>query len=80
MGTRGGGCRHGHNMLMIGPPGAGKSMLAARLPGILPSLSPEEALEVSMVHSVRRGIDQGWPVATAAIPRSPSLGVRSRPW
>ncbi|MEX2008775.1 MAG: ATP-binding protein, partial [Dongiaceae bacterium] len=41
-----------HNLLMIGPPGAGKSMLAARLPGILPPLGPAEALEVSMVHSV----------------------------
>ncbi len=42
----------GHNLLMIGPPGAGKSMLAARLPGLLPELSPGEALELSMVHSV----------------------------
>ncbi len=42
----------GHNLLMIGPPGAGKSMLAARLPGLLPDLSPGEALELSMVHSV----------------------------
>ena len=36
----------GHNMLMIGPPGAGKSMLAQRLPGILPPLSPAEALGI----------------------------------
>jgi magnesium chelatase family protein len=42
----------GHNLLMNGPPGAGKSMLAARLPSILPSLSPRELLEVSMIHSV----------------------------
>ena len=42
----------GHNMLMLGPPGAGKSMMAARLPGLLPDLTPEEALEVTMVHSV----------------------------
>ncbi len=42
----------GHNMLMIGPPGSGKSMLAARLPSILPPLSAEEILEVSMVHSL----------------------------
>ncbi len=42
----------GHNLLMMGPPGAGKSMLAQRLPGILPPLDPAEALEVSMVHSV----------------------------
>lgn len=42
----------GHNLLLIGPPGSGKSMLAARLPTILPPLSPEEMLEVSMVHSL----------------------------
>ncbi|HRE21137.1 MAG TPA: YifB family Mg chelatase-like AAA ATPase [Rhabdaerophilum sp.] len=42
----------GHHLLMNGPPGAGKSMLAARLPSILPRLSPRELLEVSMVHSI----------------------------
>ncbi|MBE6448471.1 MAG: ATP-binding protein [Alphaproteobacteria bacterium] len=42
----------GHNLLMIGPPGSGKSMLAARLPGILPPMSVEEALDTSMIHSV----------------------------
>ena len=42
----------GHNLLMVGPPGSGKSMLAARLPSILPPLTPEEMLEVSMVHSL----------------------------
>lgn len=42
----------GHNLLMIGPPGSGKSMLAARLSSILPPLTPEEMLEVSMVHSL----------------------------
>jgi magnesium chelatase family protein len=42
----------GHNLLMIGPPGSGKSMLAARLPGILPRLTLEEALEVTKLHSV----------------------------
>ncbi len=44
----------GHNLLMMGPPGAGKSMLAQRLPGLLPPLSPAEALEVSMIHSLSR--------------------------
>ncbi|WP_034999103.1 YifB family Mg chelatase-like AAA ATPase [Beijerinckia mobilis] len=42
----------GHNLLFNGPPGAGKSMLAARLPSILPPLDPRELLEVSLVHSV----------------------------
>lgn len=48
-----------HNLLMIGPPGGGKSMLASRLPGLLPDLSPREALEVSMVHSVAGLLDEG---------------------
>ena len=42
----------GHNLLMVGPPGSGKSMLAARLPSILPPLNAAELLEVSMIHSV----------------------------
>lgn len=42
----------GHNMLMSGPPGAGKSMLAARIQGLLPPMSAVEALEVSMIHSL----------------------------
>ncbi|GLQ39797.1 ATPase AAA [Rhizobium albus] len=42
----------GHNLLMVGPPGSGKSMLAERLPSILPPLPPAELLEVSMVHSI----------------------------
>ena len=39
----------GHNLMLVGPPGAGKSMLAARLPGLLPDLEAEEALEVSRI-------------------------------
>ncbi len=49
----------GHNLLMIGPPGSGKSMLASCLPGILPPLSPREALEVSMIHSLAGTLPEG---------------------
>jgi magnesium chelatase family protein len=49
----------GHNLLLIGPPGAGKSMLASRLAGLLPDLTPLEALEVSMIHSVAGMLDGG---------------------
>jgi magnesium chelatase family protein len=49
----------GHNLIMVGPPGAGKSMLAARLPSILPPLTPAELLEVSMVASVAGEIAEG---------------------
>ena len=45
----------GHSVLMVGPPGTGKSMLAARFPGILPPLSDQEALEVAAIHSVSSG-------------------------
>ena len=49
----------GHNLLMSGPPGSGKSMLAARLPSILPPLTPRELLEVSMIHSVAGALAGG---------------------
>ncbi len=45
-------CAGGHNLLLVGPPGAGKTMMARRVPGILPPLSFEEALEATAVHSV----------------------------
>ncbi|TCM85781.1 YifB family Mg chelatase-like AAA ATPase [Rhodovulum steppense] len=48
-----------HHMLMVGSPGSGKSMLAARMPGILPPLSPVEALETSMIHSLAGLLDEG---------------------
>ncbi|HET6308355.1 MAG TPA: ATP-binding protein, partial [Rhodopila sp.] len=49
----------GHNLLLVGPPGAGKSMLAARLPGLLPDLDARSALEVSMIHSIAGLLDGG---------------------
>lgn len=58
----------GHNLLLVGPPGCGKTMLATRLPGILPSLTYEEALEATRVHSV-----------AGILPRGLGL-LRSRPY
>lgn len=49
----------GHNLLMVGPPGSGKSMLAARLPSILPPLSAAELLDVSMIHSIAGQLSGG---------------------
>jgi magnesium chelatase family protein len=78
----------GHNLLMIGPPGSGKSMLAARLPGLLPPLEPVEALEVSMIHSVAGLLDQGRLIArrpfrdphhSASTPALVGGGTRARP-
>ena len=52
----------GHHALLLGPPGSGKTMLAERLPGLLPPLSREEALEVTAVHSVAGVLPQGQPL------------------
>jgi len=54
----------GHNALMVGPPGSGKTMLARRLPTILPPLTPEEALETTMIHSVDGQLNGRGLVAT----------------
>jgi magnesium chelatase family protein len=48
-----------HHLLLLGTPGSGKSMLAARIPGILPPLNPSEALETSMIHSLAGLLDEG---------------------
>lgn len=60
-----------HNAVMIGPPGAGKTMLARRLPGILPPLTLEEALETTKIHSVAGKIDSHVPLMTRRPFRSP---------
>ncbi|KIL97905.1 MG(2+) CHELATASE FAMILY PROTEIN / ComM-related protein [Paramagnetospirillum magnetotacticum MS-1] len=77
-----------HNLLMMGPPGSGKSMLAARLPGLLPPLEPAEALEVSMIHSVAGQLAEGRlltrrpfrdPHHSASVPSLVGGGLRARP-
>ena len=77
-----------HNLLMLGPPGAGKSMLAARLPSLLPPLTPAEALESSMIQSVAGGLTQGCisrrrpfrdPHHSASLPALVGGGMRARP-
>src|SRR6202042_2159059 len=78
----------GPNLLMVGPPGAGKSMLAARLPSILPPLAPAELLEVSMVASIAGEIKGGAltnrrpfraPHHSASMPALVGGGIHARP-
>ena len=65
-----------HSLLMIGPPGAGKSMLAARLPGLLPPLTDEEALEVAVVASIGQGFDaRKWAQRPYRAPHHTASGV-----
>ena len=78
----------GHNLAMVSPPGAGKSLLASCMPGILPELSPAEALEVSMIASVAGSLDGGRllrtrpfraPHHSASMPALVGGGLRIRP-
>ena len=78
----------GHNLLLVGPPGARKSMLAERLACILPPLAPAEALEVSMVHSLAGKLDGGRllhrrpfrdPHHSASLPALVGGGIRAMP-
>lgn len=77
-----------HNVLMIGPPGAGKSMLAARIPSILPPLSIHEALETTIIHSLsgqlnERGLVQERPFRdphhSASLPSLTGGGIKAKP-
>lgn len=61
----------GHNLLMIGPPGSGKSMLAKRLPGILPDMTFEESLETTKLYSIAGCLPSDTPLITARPFRSP---------
>lgn len=65
----------GHNLLMMGPPGAGKTMLARRLPGILPLLAQEEALETSRIHSVVGQLSKEQPLMRRRPFRAPHHSI-----
>src|SRR5437773_2281690 len=64
----------GHNLLLIGPPGSGKTMLARRLPSILPGLTLDEAIEVTAIHSVA-GLLDGRPLVSARPVRAPHCTI-----
>lgn len=65
----------GHNLILIGPPGAGKTMLAKRLPGILPPLTLQEALETTKIHSVAGKLHTGTALLTTRPFRNPHHSI-----
>jgi magnesium chelatase family protein len=65
----------GHNVLIVGPPGSGKTMLAKRLPTILPLMKPEEAIETTRVHSVAVQLPSDRPILTVRPFRSPHHSI-----
>ena len=67
----------GHNILLVGPPGSGKSMLAKRLPGILPSMTRQEMTEATEIHSVAGNTDPSHPIVSLRPFRSPHHTVSS---
>ncbi len=65
----------GHNLLMIGPPGCGKTMIAQRIPGILPAMTEKEAMESTKIHSISGLITPGSPIMTNRPFRSPHHNI-----
>ncbi len=70
-------CAGGHNILLVGPPGSGKSMMAKRLPSILPPLTLGEALETTKIHSVAGKLPRGSHLMTARPFRAPHHTISS---